>query len=132
MQGSGAVLCCILILEGLPFIAPSLQTLRAIWLVMVLAMLVGGGWEGREGSGSSNPTAVPCLCQCSSAVGQAWEPPAEVEGHACVLGARAGLSTEGHAETVSAEVVTSRWRIPGGVENGDLICRVALADLHFG
>lgn len=119
-------------MEGLPFISPSLQTLRAIWLVMGLGMLVGGRWEGREGSGSSNTTAVPCLCQYSRAVRQAWEPPAEVEGHACVLGARLGLSTEGHAETVSPEVVTSRWRIPGGVENAFLICRVALADLHFG
>lgn len=121
-QGSGAVLFCILIMEALLFIAPSLQTLRAIWPVMVLAVLVGGGWEGREGSGPSNPTAVPCLCQCSWAVRQAWEPPAEAEGHACVLGARAGLSTEGHAKNVSPEVVTSRWRIPGGVENAYLSC----------
>ena len=49
-----------------------------------------------------------------------------------MLGARLGLSAEGHAETVSPEVVTSRWRIPGGVENAFLICRVTLADLHFG
>lgn len=49
-------------------------------------------------------------------------PPAEAEGHACVLGERAGLSTEGHAKNVSPEVVTSRWRIPGGVENAYLSC----------
>lgn len=110
-------------MEGLLFIAPSLQTLRAIWPVMVLAVLVGGGWEGREGSGPSSPTAVPCLCQCSWAVRQAWDPPQlKPKDMPVSWGERAGLSTEGHAKNVSPEVVTSRWRIPGGVENAYLSC----------